>query len=75
MKIILILYMCSYVGGSCLPGYQWTNKFNDLYDCMNTGYEESIKNMEEVGREDVNEHEIFIRFACVKEEEKPDTNT
>ena len=31
--------------------------------------------MEEVGREDVNEHEIFIRFACVKEEEKPDTNT
>ena len=75
MKIILILYMCSYVGGSCLPGYQWTNKFNDLYDCMNTGYKESIKKMEEVGREDVNEHEIFIRFACVKEEEKPDTNT
>ena len=69
MKIILILYMCSYVGGSCLPGYQWTNKFNDLYDCMQTGYSESMKKMEQVGRKDVNEHEIFIRFACVKEEE------
>ena len=36
---------------------------------MNTGYEESMKKMKEVGRKDVNEHEIFIRFACVKEEE------
>ena len=69
MKIILVLYMCSYVGGSCLPGHQWPDKFNDMYDCMNAGYTKSIKKMEEVGRKDVNEHEIFIRFACVKEEE------
>ena len=68
MKIILILYMCSYVGSSCLPGHQWPVKFNDLYDCMNTGYKESMKKMNEVGREDVNQHEIFIRFACIKEE-------
>ena len=69
MKIILVLYMCSYVGGSCLPGLQWPNKFNDMYDCMQTGYSESMKKIEQLGREDVNEHEIFIRFACVKEEE------
>ena len=69
MKIILILYMCSYTAGSCLPGYQWPEKFNDMYDCMQAGYTESIKKMEEVGREDVNEYEAFIRFACVKEEE------
>ena len=69
MKIILILYLCSYTAGSCLPGYQVSETFNDLYDCMSTGYEESMKKMEEVGREDVNEHEVFIRFACVKEEE------
>ena len=68
MKIILILYMCSYVGSSCLPGHQWPVKFNDFYDCMNTGYMESMKKMNEVGREDVNQHEIFIRFACIKEE-------
>ena len=69
MKIILILYMCSYTATSCLPGYQWPEKFNDMYDCMQTGYSESMKKMEAVGREDVNEHEVFIRFACVKEEE------
>ena len=69
MKIILVLYMCSYVGGSCLPGHQWPEMFNDVYDCMQKGYSESMKKMEEVGREDVNQHEIFIRFACVKEKE------
>ncbi len=69
MKIILVLYMCSYVGGSCLPGHQWPDTFNDMYDCMQTGYSESMKKIEQLGREDVNEHEIFIRFACVKEEE------
>ena len=69
MKIILILYMCSYTAGSCLPGYQWPEKFNDMYDCMQKGYIESMNKMEEVGREDVNKHEVFIRFACVKEEE------
>jgi len=70
MKIILILYLCSYTAGSCLPGYQVSETFNDLYDCMDAGYNKSIEKMEEVGREDVNEHEIFIRFACVKEEDK-----
>ena len=69
MKILLILYMCSYTAGSCLPGHQWPDKFNDMYDCMQTGYSESMKKMEAVGRKDVNEHEVFIRFACVKEEE------
>jgi len=61
--------MCSYVESSCLPGFQWPATFNDMYDCMQTGYLESMKKMEEVGREDVNEHEVFIRFACIAEEE------
>ena len=72
MKIILILYMCSYVGGSCLPGYQWTNKFNDLYDCMNTGYEESIKKAKEIGPKDVNELGTIIKFYCYQ---PPETKT
>jgi hypothetical protein len=36
---------------------------------MNAGYSESIKKMEKIGREEVNEHEVFIRFACIKESE------
>jgi|TARA_R100001079_G_scaffold110719_2_gene87176 hypothetical protein len=60
--------MCSYTAGSCLPGHQWPDKFNDIYDCMQTGYKQSLKKIKEVGREDVNEYEIFIRFACVEEQ-------
>ena len=69
MKIILILFICSYSAGTCLPPHQFTEKFDDMYDCMQAGYTESMNKMEEVGREDVNKHEVFIRFACVKEEE------
>ena len=72
MKIALILFICSYTAGNCLPPHQWPEKFDDMYDCFNAGYEQSIKKLEEIGREDVNEHGIFIRFACALETE---TNT
>ena len=67
MKILLTLIMCSYTSGTCLPPYEWPIQYNDMYDCMQAGYTESMNKMEEVGREDVNEHEIFIRFACSQE--------
>ena len=53
MKIILILYLCSYTAGSCLPGYQVTDKFDDMFDCMNAGYNKSIEKMKDIGREEV----------------------
>ena len=69
MKIILILYLCSYAAGSCLPGYQVPDKFDDMFDCMNAGYSKSTEKMKDIGREEVNEHGAFIRFVCVVEEE------
>ena len=68
MKIALILFICSYTAGNCLPPHKWPEKFDDMYDCMQAGYTEAMNKMEEVGREDVNEYEIFIRFACVEEQ-------
>jgi hypothetical protein len=32
---------------------------------MLAGYEESLKKMKELGRVEVNEHQIYIRFTCV----------
>jgi hypothetical protein len=37
-----------------------------MYDCLNTGYIESKKKTEEIGRVEINEHEIYIRFSCTK---------
>ena len=56
--------MCSSIQGICMDPYPWPEKFNDTYDCMQFGYKESHKKMEEIGRVEVNKHGIFIRFTC-----------
>jgi hypothetical protein len=67
MKVILILYLCSMTTGACLPPYQYPTEFNDMYECLNTGYSEALKKSKEIGKKEVNENEIFIRFICKKE--------
>ena len=74
MKFTLILILCSYVAGECLPPYTYPKKFNDQYDCFMEGYNQSMLKMEEIGREEINDHEIYIRFICGSDEkEKQDT--
>ena len=64
MKFILGLIICSSVYGSCLPVYEWPEKFNTHYECMVFGYEESIKKAKEIGREDINKYGTIIKFFC-----------
>ncbi len=66
MKVILILYLCSMTTGSCLSPYQFPTEFNNMYECLNTGYSEALKKSKEIGKKEVNENEIFIRFVCKK---------
>tara|TARA_R100001082_G_scaffold59463_1_gene32988 strand:- start:239 stop:451 length:213 start_codon:yes stop_codon:yes gene_type:complete len=66
MKILLTLIMCSYVQGSCLQPYEWPERYNSMYDCMLAGYEESQNKMKEIGRAEVNKHQIYIRFTCTE---------
>ena len=65
MKILLSLIICSYTAGTCMPPYQWPEQFNTNYDCMMFGYEESMRKMKEIGREEVNKYNMYIRFTCV----------
>jgi hypothetical protein len=67
MKVILILYMCSFTSGKCLPPYQFPIQYNDMYDCLNAGYSESLKKAKEIGRQDINENGIYIRFICTED--------
>ena len=64
MKILLTLIMCSSVESICLPPHPWPQLFNDKYDCLQFGYQESYKKLEAIGRKDVNEHGIYIKFDC-----------
>ena len=67
MKILLSLIICSQVHTTCMPPYSWPETFDSSYDCMMFGYQESQKKMKEIGRQDVNEHGIYIRFTCTPE--------
>ena len=67
MKILLSLVICSYVQGVCMPPYTWPEQFNTMYDCLTFGYEESLRKMEEIGREEVNKYNVYIRFTCIPE--------
>ena len=68
MKILLTLIMCSSIQGICMDPYPWPEKFKDSYDCMQFGYKESHKKMEEIGRTEANKHGIYVRFVCVPQE-------
>ena len=75
MKFTLVLILCSYVSGTCLPPYTYPKEFNDQYDCFMEGYNQSMLKMEEIGRKEINEHEIYIRFICSPENESIEEET
>ena len=64
MKFLLSLIICSQVAGTCIEPYPWPDTFDNSYDCMMFGYEESMNKMQEIGRTEANKHGIFIRFTC-----------
>ena len=70
MKVTLFLIMCSYMAGECLTPHVYPQQFNDQYDCFMEGYNQSILKMEEIGRKEINEHEIYIRFICSVDKEE-----
>ena len=47
-----------------MPPFKHPVLFNDGYDCMIAGYKESIDKIVEIGREDINQHQIYIKFGC-----------
>jgi len=67
MKFILALVICSQVQQTCLPPYEWPETFNSQYDCLMFGYEKSMKKMKEIGREEINKHNIFVKFYCTQD--------
>ena len=68
MKILLSLIICSQVAGTCIEPYEWPETFNTQYDCMVFGYEESLRKMQQFGREEVNKYNMYIRFTCTPQQ-------
>ena len=68
MKFLLTLIICSQVAGTCLDPYEWPESFDSQYDCMMFGYQESANKIKEVGRQEVNQYNMYIKFYCTPEE-------
>jgi len=64
MNFILTMIMCSATSGQCLPPFKVDKLYKDGYDCMVDGYKLSLQRTEEIGRADINEHKIYIKFGC-----------
>ena len=67
MKFLLSLIICSSVAGQCMPPYEWPETFNTQYDCLMFGYQQSIVKMQDIGEEDINKYNMFIKFYCTPE--------
>ena len=64
MKVVLIMIMCTAMHGECLAPHQMPITYTNYYDCLQAGYKEAINKQIEIGKEDTNKHQIFIRFSC-----------
>ena len=64
MKIMLFMILCSSVAQSCLQPLTDTTIYSNHYDCLIKGYENSLVQITEIGKDDVNEFGIYAKFEC-----------
>ena len=61
--IALYMYICSAVAQTCMPPVQ-VAVLSNFYDCMVRGYSESNRKTLEIGKEEINKHQIYMKFQC-----------
>ena len=64
MKIALFLIICSSVAGTCIPPFVHDKIYDNYYDCLIDGYQMSLEKIVEIGKADINENGIYIKFEC-----------
>ena len=66
MEYVLTIIMCAIVEGktSCMPPHTFKTKYEDGYSCMLDGYTKAHDKIVELGRDDVNKYNIYIKFGC-----------
>ena len=64
MEFVLTMILCSATSGTCMPPFKVDKIYKDGYDCMVDGYKMSLQKTQEIGREEINQHKIYIKFGC-----------
>ena len=70
MEFVLTMIICAFVEGktTCMAPHKFDNKYEDGYSCMLDGYSKSYDKILELGREDVNKFNIYIKFGCYEDQ-------
>ena len=74
MKIMLIIYICTSIGGICDTWVKETH-FDDWDSCMRAGYTTSLDLIKEAGPEYVNKSRMYVKFICKEAPVKKDEET
>ena len=64
MKFILILQICSVLGGSCLPPISDPEIYSSWLKCGKAGFEQGLNVINSLESEDIEESRIYIKFTC-----------
>ena len=66
IKFVLILHLCSFINlpATCYQQQLVGLEYNDNFSCMLDGYRRSGKTLENIGREDVNQKKLAVKFQC-----------
>ena len=68
MKFLLIIQICSTLIQQCTEPVELYPLKNSYYDCATGGFLRGITVVREIGEEEVNNKNILVNFACIKQE-------
>ena len=70
-KFIILMWLCSATTSTPLNCQQIKTdrvKFTDQYSCTVYGYSHSLKVIRYLGKEKINQHNLFTKFLCYPEQ-------
>ena len=78
-KFIIVMWLCAATTSTPLNCKQLETervKFSDQYSCTVYGYSHSLKVIKDLGKDEVNQYNLFTKFVCVPEMymQKKETN-
>ena len=65
MKFMLIMWVCTFLGGTgCLPPVESSKTYNSWYECNRAALKESQVLLGRMGYKYVNDNRIGIKYHC-----------
>ena len=68
-KFIIVMWLCSVSTTiNCEPLKTDRVRFSDQYSCTVYGYSHSLRVIRDLGKDQINQHNLFTKFLCYPEQ-------